>query len=269
MVSEGTVAGPARAIAWRSAGSGPPLVLINGYAATAADWDPGFVAALGERSTVICPDNRCMGESGGRVDGLSVEAMAADVLALLDGLDHASVDLAGWSMGGFVAQEGAALAPERVRNLVLLATSGGGPDAPRSSAEAWRALTDHGGTPDEQARRLLGLLFPAEVAERVYAEFGDLVAAARAQLDPKALSAQEAAMIAWLRGPAAERLAAIRAPALVASGSEDVVIPAANSPLLAAALPDSWLARFPGGGHAFMAQEPARVAALVTAFLDR
>jgi pimeloyl-ACP methyl ester carboxylesterase len=152
---------------------------------------------------------------------------------------------------------------------VLLSTSGGGPEAPRSTAAAWRDLTDHGGTPHEQARRLLGLLFPAEVAERIYAEFGDVVAAARAQLDPDALSAQEAAMIGWLRGPSVERLAAIRAPALVATGSQDVVIPAANSPLLAAALTDSWLARFPGCGHAFMAQEPARAAGLITAFLGR
>lgn len=263
-----TVAGPSGPIAWRSLGDGDPLVLVNGYAATAADWDPGFLEGVASVSTVVCPDNRGMGGSGGSVDSLSIEAMAADVVALLDGLGLGAVDLAGWSMGGFVAQEVAATVPERVRRLVLLSTSGGGPDAPRSTAAAWRDLTDHGGTPHEQARRLLGLLFPAEVAERVYAEFGDIVAAAREQLDPTVLSAQEAAMIAWLRGPA-ERLAAIRAPVLVAAGSEDVVIPAANSALLAAALPDSWLARFPGCGHAFMAQEPARLAGLIGSFLGR
>ena len=131
------------------------------------------------------------------------------------------------------------------------------------------ALTDHSGTPDEQARRLLGLLFPAPVAERIYADFGDVVAAARARLDPAALTAQEEAMIAWLREPAERRLAAVGAPALVAAGSEDVVIPPVNAERLAAALPDSWLARFPGGGHAFMAQEPHRLAALIKAFLGR
>lgn len=256
-------------LARRSTGDGPPLLLVNGYAATAADWDPGFLGELGRESTVICPDNRGMGGSAGSTDGLTVETMAADVVALLDELDLPEVDLAGWSMGGFVAQEVAATSPERVRRLVLLSTSGGGTDAPRSTAAAWHDLTDHGGTPHEQARRLLGLLFPAGVAERIYAEFGDLVAAARSQLDPDALTAQEAAMIAWQRGPTAERLAAIRAPALVATGTEDVVIPAANSPLLATALPDSWLARFPGCGHAFMAQEPARAAGLITAFLGR
>ncbi len=268
-MSEGTIPGPAGPIAWRSLGDGDPLVVLNGYAATAADWDPGFLAGLAECSTVLCPDHRGMGGSGGTIDALSIGDMAADAVALLDELGLPAVDLAGWSMGGFVAQQVAATAPERVRRLVLLSTSGGGPDSPRATAAAWGDLTDHGGTPDEQARRLLGLLFPAAVAKRIYGEFGDIVAAARGQLDPEVLSAQEAAMVAWQQGPATERLAAIRAPALVATGSDDIVIPAANSTLLAAALPDSWLARFPGCGHAFMAQEPTRLAQLIGIFLGR
>ena len=56
---------------------------------------------------------------------------------------------------------------------------------------------------------------------------------------------------------------------LCAAGREDVVIPAANSELLAAAIPGAWRATFPGGGHAFMAQEPARLAGLIRAFLGR
>jgi pimeloyl-ACP methyl ester carboxylesterase len=266
---EGIAEGPAGSIAWRAVGDGAPLVLVNGYAATAADWDPAFIAALGEASTVYLPDNRGMAGSTGSVEGLSVEAMAGDVLALLDDLGIGEADMAGWSMGGFVAQAVAAEAPARVRRLVLLSTNGGGPEAVRSEADAWRRLTDHTDTPEEQARRLLALLFPAPVAERLFDQFGDVVAAARAALDPGVLSAQETAMAAWLRDPASARLAAIRAPALVAAGSEDVVIPPANSELLAAALGDSWLARFPGGGHAFMAQEPDRLAALITAFVGR
>ena len=65
------------------------------------------------------------------------------------------------------------------------------------------------------------------------------------------------------------RAASHPGPTLLATGSDDVVIPAANSALLASALPDSWLARFPGCGHAFMAQEPARLAALIRSFLGR
>lgn len=57
-------------------------------------------------------------------------------------------------------------------------------------------------------------------------------------------------------------------PVLIAHGSEDVVIPPTNSDRLAALWPNSQLKRFAGGGHAFMAQEPERLADLITSFLS-
>lgn len=256
-------------LAVRDAGAGEPLILINGYAATKDDWDPGFVAALAERSAVIAPDNRGIGASPPAGPGLTIGAMAADVVALMDERGIGAADVAGWSMGGFVAQELAARAPERVRRLVLLSTDHGGPDAVAADPQVWRALTDHGGSPREQATRLLGLLFPADMAARVDAEFGELVAQARAALPVATLDAQEAAMARWHADPAAARLAAIVAPTLVAAGTDDRVIPVANSRLLAAALPGARLELFAGGGHAFMAQEPARLASLVSEALGR
>jgi pimeloyl-ACP methyl ester carboxylesterase len=52
-----------RRLAWRTAGSGRPLLLINGYAATGSDWDPTLLEALGASFELICPDNRGVGES--------------------------------------------------------------------------------------------------------------------------------------------------------------------------------------------------------------
>jgi pimeloyl-ACP methyl ester carboxylesterase len=174
------------------------------------------------------------------------------------------VAVAGGSMGGFVAQELAARAPQRVERLILLATDGGGPEAVPASDPVWDRLTDHSGTPRDQASRLIALLFPPSVAPAIDERFGDLVAAARRSLRPATLRAQERAMQAWHREPADRRLAAIEAPVLIACGTEDVVIPPANSGLLAAALAGARLERFGGGGHAFMAQEPQRLAALIT-----
>jgi pimeloyl-ACP methyl ester carboxylesterase len=256
-------------LAWREEGGGEPLLLLNGYAATKDDWDPSFTARLAARMRVICPDNRGIGESqaGWGGEELSAGGMATDCLELLDDLDIRQAAVAGWSMGGFVAQEVAARAPERVRALVLMSTDHGGPGAIERDADADARLTDHSGTPDEQARRLLGLLFPPPDAQRVYAQFGELVAAARAALDPALLAAQEEAMRRWHAEPANARLEAIAAPAAVATGTLDEVIPPANAELLAARLRDSWLARFPGGGHAFMAQYPERLADWMLAFL--
>jgi pimeloyl-ACP methyl ester carboxylesterase len=263
------VDGPAGRIAWRSLGTGPPLLLINGYGATKDDWDPAFLDALATGSTVICPDNRGVGDSGRGQGELSIRAMADDSLAVLDVLGIDAAALAGWSMGGFIAQDIAARRRDRVESLILLSTDPGGGLAARRSDQVQRMLTDHGGTPREQATRLLQLLFPPGVAAGIDAEFGEIVAAARARLRPEVLRDQEDAMGRWYAEPADERLAAIAAPALVAAGSEDVVIPPLNAELLASHVDNSWLARFPGGGHAFMAQWPQRLGSLINAFLDR
>jgi pimeloyl-ACP methyl ester carboxylesterase len=256
-------------LAVRVLGAGPPLVLINGYAASKDDWDPGFLDELAAASTVVCPDNRGIGASPPAGGDLSVAEMAADVLALMDARGIDVADVAGWSMGGFVAQALAAAAPERVRRLVLLSTDGGGPGAEAAQLDVWSALIDHGGTPREQATRLLGLLFPAGLAASIDAQFGEVVAAARASLLPGTLAAQEAAMKRWHAEPADARLRAISAPVLIAAGTGDQVIPPANAELLAGALPGSRLVLFEGGGHAFMAQEPAPLAGLITEWLGR
>ena len=74
-------------------------------------------------------------------------------------------------------------------------------------------------------------------------------------------------MSAWAEGSNAERIVAVRAPVLAAAGSSDIVIPPENASGLVRLYPDAWLARFPGCGHAFMAQEPERLGALIAAFL--
>ncbi len=250
----------------RRLGSGPPLLVINGYAATTLDWDPAFLAALGSGSELVCVDNRGMGSTPFGDAEVSIDSMAADALAAMDALGIDSAPVLGWSMGGMVAQAMALAAPARIEGLVLLATDPGA-GAAFSTGEVWRRLTDHGGTPREQASRLISLLFPPGVAEPIDAEFGDLVAAARAGLDHDALTAQESAMRGWHEERDLSPLASV--PTLAAHGALDVVIPPRNSELIAARAEDSWLARFPGCGHAFMAQEPARVAALVGAFLGR
>ena len=240
----------------------PPLLLINGYAATGADWDPAFLAELEAGHRVLRPDNRGTGAAPAGAGELTIGAMAADMEALLDAEGVERLPVVGWSMGGFIAQQLALRAPERVAALVLIATDPGGAAAIPPTPEVWARLIDHSGTPREQATRLISLLFPAPRAKAIDAMFGEVVAAARAGLDPATLRAQEAAMEAWHATEQAAPGAGVP-PTLVLHGTEDVVIPPANAGALAERWPGAKVELFEGGAHAVMAQDPRRVAAAI------
>jgi pimeloyl-ACP methyl ester carboxylesterase len=256
-----------RRFAWRELGEGPALLLVNGYAASSADWDPAFLRSLARSRRVVCPDNRGTGESElGDPGALTVDAMAGDLERLLDHLRLERAPVAGWSMGGFVAQRLALRSPRRVAALVLLASEPSGPAGVPAEPAVAAALTDHSGTPREQATRLISLLFPAPVAAEIDRQFGDVVAQARAQLSPATLAAQERVLAGWLAEPA-PRPDADAPPLLAICGDEDVVIAPRNSDALAALWPNARVERIAGGGHAFMAQQPERVAGAILSFL--
>ncbi|CAN5432913.1 alpha/beta hydrolase [soil metagenome] len=267
--NSGSIAIAGRRLAWRSLGEGPPLILINGYAATVAEWDLGFLTELASGHQVLCPENRGMGRSElGDPAELAIDTMASDVLELLDRRSIESAPVIGWSMGGFIAQRIATTASERVESLVLLASDPGGPAAVEAEPGTWAALTDHSGTPREQASRLIELLFPQPLAREIDRDFGDVVAAARAALSVPALNGQEAAIRGWHAdappGPAENA----PPPVLVAHGTADVVIPPSNAARVAELWPGARVEMFEGGGHAFMAQEPVRLAKSIESFVS-
>ena len=74
-------------------------------------------------------------------------------------------------------------------------------------------------------------------------------------------------MDAWHHNGVGNRLSEITRPVLIATGSEDIVIPPSNALKLVDTIPGAWLAQFPHGGHAFMAQYPRPLADLINCFL--
>ena len=255
-------------IAYRRIGNGRPLVVLNGFAATSEDWDPSFIDRLSSSNQVILLDNRGIGRSTDDGRPFDIAKLANDAARVIEMLGIERVNLLGWSMGGFIAQTLALQHPGRINKLILLSTAPGGADADRASAEVWSQLIDMSGTPHEQARRLLSLLFPSDIAESIYRQFGDVVAAARAQLSPDLINRQAAAIEAWHRTGIGNQLREINAPVLIAAGTADLVIPATNALRFVNAIPGAWLAQFNGGGHAFMAQYPRPLADLINSFLE-
>jgi pimeloyl-ACP methyl ester carboxylesterase len=254
-------------IAYRRIGKGRPLVILNGLAATSADWDPSFVDRLASANELVLVDNRGVGASTDDGAPFDIARLAEDAARVIEALGFERASVLGWSLGGFIAQVLALRRPAVVDKLVLLSTDPGGAAAKLASPEVVSQLTDMSGTPHEQARRLLSILFPGDLARSIYDEFGDIVAAARGRLSPDLVRRQAAAMDEWHRNGTSSRLADINVPVLVAAGTEDIVIPASNAIALVNVIPGAWLAQFNGGGHAFMAQYPRPLADLINAFL--
>jgi len=262
-----TIAANGAQIVCRTIGKGPPLVVLNGFGATSSDWDALFIGRLAPSNKLVLVNNRGIGGSTDDGESFDIAKLADDTALVIETLGVERANVMGWSMGGFIAQALALKHANRVDKLVLLSTDSGGIEADLASPDVWSQLIETSGAPNEQARRMLFLLFPNDVAERFYRQYGDMVAAARAQLSVELLKRQAAAMDAWHRNGVASQLREIRVPVLIAAGMDDIIIPASNALKLVNAIPGAWLAQFPHGGHAFMAQYPRRLADIINSFL--
>jgi pimeloyl-ACP methyl ester carboxylesterase len=192
-------------IVYRRLGKGRPLLVLNGFAATSSDWDPLFIHGLASYNEVILLDNRGIGGCADDGRPFDIARLANDAAHVIETLGFERISILGWSMGGFIAQTLALQHPNRVNKLILLSTDPGRSEADLASAAVWSQLVDTSGTPHDQAKRLLSLLFPSDVAESFYRKFGDIVAAARARLSPDLINRQAAAMARlpqWTRGTA-------------------------------------------------------------------
>ena len=262
-----TVAVDGANIVCRRIGKGRPLLVFNGFGATSSDWGPCFIDRLASSNELILLNNRGIGGSTDDGRSFDIAKLADDAARVIEILGIKPASVMGWSMGGFIAQAFAVEYADRVDKLVLLSSDPGGIEADLGSPDVWSQLLDTSGTPNEQARRLLFLLFPIDVAESFYRQFGDIVAAARAQVSVELLNRQAAAIDTWRRDGLTSQLRDISVPVLIATGTEDIVIPASNALKLVNAIPGAWLAQFPHGGHAFIAQYPQALADLIKNFL--
>ena len=251
--------------------SRPPLVMITGYAATAAEWDPALLHELARTRRLVIFDNRGMGNSTGPVGALSVGQMAGDTARLIAALKLKRPDILGWSMGGYIAQVLALQSPQSVRRLILASTDPGSSRATPPSAAVLAVLEN----PDATAATLDTVLFPADqqaAGAAWNARIGatpNLTAADFSTPGPVVEAQSVAAGEDWL-GPGDgtyARLPRLKARTLVAYGSRDVVVPPANARLLTARIPHVQSRRFTGAGHAFLFQDPITVGRRFTGFL--
>jgi pimeloyl-ACP methyl ester carboxylesterase len=252
-------------IHWDSAGQGTPVLLIMGHSYGSNMWYP-LIPDLTKTHRAIWFDNRGTGESD-TTNGVTMEQMAADALAVLDaaGVDKAHVF--GVSMGGGIAYEFAMAYPERTLSATLGCTMlKEATGARKQSRASWLYYL-----PRFALRGLLRLLAKPESygsAAPTEAVKRDMEILLKEKWTVKGVREQNLAINNYTttQERARERMTM---PVLVLHGDEDILVPVEHGRDLHKILPHSELVIFPGAGHNFLVAAGERANKAFIGFIDR
>jgi pimeloyl-ACP methyl ester carboxylesterase len=256
--------------AHREVGEGAvPLVLLQHFRGNLDNWDPALIDALASRRRVITFDNVGVGKSNGTTPS-TVEQMAADAISFLDAMEFDRVDLLGFSIGSFVAQEIALTRPAVVRNLILASA------APKGAAgmHGWAPwVIDAVGKPEPDPAGYLKVFFTGSASSQQAGQQALQRMFTRTDFDQpttwQTRQAQYDAVCAWgiPNHALLQRLGAIENRVFIANGESDPMIPPQYSHLLAGLIAGAKIKIYPDSAHGFLFQHHVEFAADVEEFL--
>jgi pimeloyl-ACP methyl ester carboxylesterase len=270
--TQGVTAGKAIEYAYRDFGEGDvPLVLLQHFRGNLDNWDPALIEALAADRRVVTFDNVGVGASTGSTPN-TIEAMAHDAIAFLEAMEFLRVDLLGFSIGSFVAQEIELIRPDLLRRIVLASS------APQGAAgmHGWAPeVIGAVGQPETSPQGYLEVFFAPtatsleagqQAAGRIFGRTSD-------RDEPTTWQTRQAqydAVCTWgiPNHSLLQRVAAIALPVFVANGDSDPMILPRYSHLLAGLLPDARVKIYPDSAHGFLFQHHQEFAADVHAFLE-
>jgi pimeloyl-ACP methyl ester carboxylesterase len=234
------------------AGNRPPLLCLQHFRGGFDNWDPLVTDGLAQGRSVILFNNAGIASSSGQPAN-NIAEMATHVTAFLDALGLDEIDLLGFSMGGFIAQQVILDRPLLVRRLILAGTGPQGGEGmvaypPEVTAQATIEV------PTEES--FMYLFFePTVTSQAAGRAFWRRRIARKDQDTPSSLSAmaaQAAAIGDWGKVPDQDRYASLKTiqqPTLVVNGKHDLLVPTINSYILQQHLPNATLIIFPDSGH--------------------
>ncbi|RFU76082.1 alpha beta hydrolase fold-1 [Trichoderma arundinaceum] len=259
-----------------------PLLMLNHVRATIDTWDPEVINNFTETGRqIITYDYAGIGHSQGNI-APSIRGFAINLLAflnvLLPSLHTQQVDILGFSMGGYVAQQLALDAPNVVNKLVLSGTGpslGAGLERPMNEVQS-SILSP---TPGSQ---IIETFFPSfttgnegqawlnrSVSSRlgVAGKHGEPEIASFTSGDDLIKLTQ--AYLTWDADPVPySLLQTIQKDVLVTSGDNDLIVPTQNSFVLARQLSRANFVMFPSSGHGHLFQYAGYFTKVVGEFLD-
>ncbi|MGO4670253.1 alpha/beta fold hydrolase [Bosea sp. 2RAB26] len=230
--------------------AGVPVLLLNHWGAVLDNFDPRIVDGLAAARPVIAVGYRGVGASGGEAP-VTVAEMAEDTIAFIRSLGLGQVDLLGFSLGGFVAQDVALKQPDLVRKIILTGTGpAGGEGIEKVGSVSWPLIIK--GLLTFRDPKFY-LFFTSTANGRGAAkEFLERLKERKSDRDkPITMAAflrQLKAIKAWGM-QARQDLGAVRKPVLVANGDQDKMVPSSNSVDLSRRLPNAELVLYEDAGH--------------------
>ena len=248
-------------------GTGEPIVLIMGFGAQGNAWNY-MVPPLSKEYQVITFDNRGTGKSGRPNYPYSMKDFVDDIITLLDFMKIDTANVCGVSMGGMISLQFVLAHPERVKRLILLATTAVG----RGVDLLVQYIAQGEGAPIEiRAKATMQILFRKEFQEKMrndealWKEF-----LRQFHENPTTLQDYKNQAEAIRNHDVRTRLSEIQnKPTLIMVGTNDALLPPRNSRKIAKGIPNSELVILKGLGHGFTTSAAEELSKRILEFLHK
>ncbi len=245
--------------AYRTFGNdtGIPLLLLQHFTGTLDNWDPIVTNGLAKHFKVILFDNKGIGASTGETPD-NIGTMAQDAISFTKALGIGRINILGFSMGGFIAQQITLDAPDLVDKLILAGT---GPKGGERISEIMGPLTESSSM-DPYEQKLFLFYGKTETSRTLGKRSLDRINKRKINRDPEtglpAVQAQLASILNWAQpaDDSLERLTKIKQPTFIVNGSNDTIVPTINSYIMFQNMPDAKLSLYPDSGHGAIFQFP-------------
>lgn len=249
---------------------GVPVIFLNHLGATLDNCDPRIMDGIAAKHQIIAFDNRGVGATEGKTP-ITIYEMAKDAISFIKAMGYDKVDIVGFSMGAFIAQEILLQEPQLVRKVVMTGTGPAGGEGIKNVTKI---------TYLDMLRGYLTFRDPKfylffnqnrngkKAAKEFLARLKERTENRDIKIKIKSFSNQLKAIYSWgLQKP--QDLSVIKQPVLIVNGDNDRMVPSSNTYDLAKRISNAELIVYKDAGHGGIFQNNQEFVKSALAFLDK